>query len=128
MRKLVWAWTVGVTLLLLGRPAPAAAQEWHPTVLHVSLGALMVAHGADVSTSMFVFGRDPDNYYEANPILRPFTEKPIAFGAVKMGLAVAATYSLLKLHPKHPRMALVVSVVQTVAVVYVAHRNAQQLK
>jgi hypothetical protein len=118
-------WIVAVTLLMLGRAAPAAAQEWHPHLLHYSIAASMVAHSADVATSMYALGRDPQRYREANPILRPFADQPAAFGVVKMSMAVGVNYALLKMHAQHPRLALVASIAQTVAVGYVAHRNAR---
>jgi len=114
-----------LSVCLLVPASVASAQEWRPTLLHVSIGASMVGHGTDVAVSMYHLGRDPTRYREANPILRPFADRPLAFGVVKMGLAVGVNVALLKVHRARPRLALAMSLAQTAAIGYVAWRNQQ---
>ena len=95
-----------------------------PTLLHALIGAAMVAHGADLATTMYC--RGARTCAEANPALRWLQDDPVAFAAVKMGLAAGTSYALLRLHRSHPRIVTVMAVAQVGAFSYVAWRNRRQ--
>lgn len=111
-------------LVVLALASPAFAQD--SRLLHGAIGAAMVAHAADISTTMFAKGKYGDRFREANPVLRPFAGDPVTFAVAKMGLAVGANYVLLKIHKTRPKTALAIAVAQVGLMGYVAHHNAQQ--
>ena len=116
-------------LAVLFSPIVANAQSPPPsqTPIRLMISAGMIAHGADLATTSWSFGRSGDQFKEANPILRPFAGDPVALAISKMTLAVGCNYALLRLYQHKPRLAIAMGVVQVVAVGYVAHQNAQLL-
>ena len=96
------------------------------TATRVSIGCSMVAHGADVATSMYGSGKGVVS--ELNPILAPSFDNPIAFGVTKMGIATAANYALLKLEPNHPQWALALGLGQCVGISAIAAHNAHVIR
>ena len=129
-----------ILLALLALASPAGAQtptpaEWAaintliaPTHAplkpwtHLVIASSMVAHMADLSTTSWAMGKG--GYREANPVLKPFAGDPVALALAKGSLAVGVNYYLLRLHERKPKTVLVIGIVQTLAVGYVAHRNA----
>ena len=101
--------------------APAFAQEPHRWPLHLALGASITADGADLATSAYAFGRG--GFREANPVLRPFQDRPIPFAIAKMGSAAGMSYLLVRLYAKHPRWALALAITNTALKSYIAVRN-----
>ncbi len=115
-------------LLVLFIPHGVTAQNLPDRVVHVAIGSALVAHGADIATSMYLRGSDPIHYREANPLLRPFQDTPIAFAVAKMGVAVAASAALLRIHHSHPRAAFWTACGTTALISYVAFRNNQLIQ
>lgn len=93
--------------------------------LHAMLGGSFVLHGIDIAQSMYLIGRYPKLFSEANPLLRPFQDHPTAFGAVKMSFAVGVNGAIWSLHKDRPTLSLLMLVVNNGLMVYVDHRNAQ---
>lgn len=82
--------------------APAAPQgDGWPT--HLAIASYMTLQGSDLATTAYVLGAGTGR--ELNPILAPFSDRPVVFGAVKMGAATASSYLLLRLHRTRPRLA-----------------------
>jgi hypothetical protein len=90
---------------------------------HLAIGSTMVAHFADISTTAWALGKG--GYAEANPVLKPFADDPVTLAIAKGGIATLAAYLMLRLHEGHPRTVIVLGIVQTLALGYVAHKNAQ---
>lgn len=95
---------------------------------HAVIASSMIAHGADLSTTSWALGKNGDRFKEANPLLRPFSDDPVKLAIAKMGTATLANYILLKMHVKHPKVVIAVGIAQTIAIGFVAHRNAQLVR
>lgn len=111
---------IAVIVILLWT-VPAAAQAPHAWPLHLSLASSITAEAADLSVSMYSFGRG--GFREANPVLRPLQDRPIQFAIAKMGTAAGASYLFVRIHDKHPRWAVALSIANTVLKSYIAVRN-----
>jgi hypothetical protein len=85
------------TINALVAPTHAPLKPW----THLVIASSVVAHMADLSTTSWAMG--------------------------KGGIAVGVNYWLLRIHEQNPKMVLVLGILQTVAVGWVAHRNAQTL-
>jgi len=72
-------------------------------LLHLALASYTTLNGADLATTEFLLGSDRGR--EANPILAPFSNRPVAYGAVKMGLSAGTVWLLLRYHHDHPKLA-----------------------
>lgn len=84
----------GVTCV--NKPAPPAL------VLgtKVALATQLTLQGIDLAQSMYVFGAGYG--HELNPALAPLQNNPVAFGGVKMGIAVGTGWAILELYKRHP--------------------------
>ena len=111
----------------LSLASPAAAQEWHPGWLHAAIGASMVAHATDLSTTAYFAGKLGPRFREANPLLRPVAGNPVRLAIVKTSIAVAINYGLLRLHRTRPRLALALTLAETAAIGAVAYQNTRRL-
>lgn len=94
---------------------------------HIVISSSIIAHGVDLSTSSYAFGKSED-FKEKNPILRWSTDDPVKFGLAKIGLAVGLNYALVRYHKDHPKFVLIMAITQTVAIGYIAHRNAELVR
>lgn len=94
---------------------------------HAVIASSVIAQMSDLSTTSWAMGQSGTTYREANPILRPFAGDPVALALAKGSLAVGLNYYLLRLHEQKPKTVLVLGIAQTLAVGWVAHRNAQVL-
>lgn len=100
----------------------------HPlrTGVRLSVGCSMVAHGADVATSMYASGAGIGK--ELTTTLVPFFSQPVAFATVKMATAVAANYAVLRLADDHPKWALALGAGQCVGISAIAAHNANVIR
>lgn len=124
-----------VSLLLLFA-VPSAAQtvtppvftvEWHERIVHTAIGAGMLAHFADLSTTEYGLGAG--KLEEGNPLMKPFTDRgPVPAAIAKGTLAVGSSYAFIRLHKSHPKWALALAIGQTVSVSVVAYRNTRLLR
>lgn len=89
-------------VLLLLLPTTLWAQGSHSKFVHTMIATNITLNGIDTAQSMYLFGKDPDRFHEANILLRPFQAKPEAFALVKVGTAVAVDWLLLRMDRKHP--------------------------
>ena len=102
--------------------APAYAQS--DRVLRVSFAAAVTAHGADIATSCYCLGAK--TCHELNPALRWAEDKPLAFGAAKMGIATGTLLASAALARRgHRKTALIVNIAQAVVFTSIALRNAR---
>lgn len=109
---------------------PASAQEatlgkWLRRSLHVSIGCSMIATGIDYGVTAYALGGG--HLREANVLLAPLSDKPVAFGAVKMGTAVATNYLLLRMHEAKPKTSLAIGLGSCVTYSAVSIINARRL-
>lgn len=105
------------------------------TLLHGSIASTMVLNGIDLAQTMYLIGcrhgaeYDPSDpcfhLREANPAYAPFVTSPEIAGAVKMGAAVIQSLVLLKLHERHRRLALAISLSSNVFLGYIVAHNAR---
>lgn len=116
-----------VALALFSTPAAAQSREWNEKLVHAAIAAGIAAHAADLSTTSWALGRVGDRYKESNRALQWAADDPVQLAMAKVALAAGTTYSLVRLHRDHPKLALGAAIVQTVVVSYVAHRNASVL-
>ncbi len=112
-----------VGVLACGWPVSAQTSDLS---VNISIVAMMSAHGADLSTTMFAIGSGRGR--EANPFFAPFTKKPIAAGAWKMGLASATSWALLRQRKKHPKVVFWMSVGLAGFYTSVAIHNSRVIK
>jgi len=120
--------SVLVTVVCVMTATPAFAEEKLQHAMHGAIAASMLAHAADLGTTMYALGKDPDHFKEANPILRPLSDQPVAFSLAKFGVAVGLNYLLLKQHQRHPKATLIAAIASAVVTGYVAKRNHDLLK
>lgn len=111
---------------LLLWPAQAQAQGADGWSTHVALGAFMTLQGIDLAETMYLSGAR--QVREVNPILAPFMDRPIVFGAVKMGVATATSALLLRMHKQHPRRAFVLAALGAGVYAGVVAHNARVLR
>jgi hypothetical protein len=129
MKATVIVLLLAIALVAIAMPAAAQsnASETDSKWLHAAIAASIVAHGADLSTTSWALGKAGDRYHEANPVMKPFAGDPTTLAVAKMGSALAVNYALLKLHKRRPKTILAIAVTQSIAIAYVAHRNAALL-
>ena len=89
----------------------------------VSVACSMVAHFADLSTTMYALGSGRGT--ELNPVLAPFSDQPLALAAVKGSAAVGANWALLELAADHPRWTFTLGAAQCLGLSAVAAHNAR---
>lgn len=101
---------------------------------HIAIASSMVAHGIDISSSSWAFGKSEglcearvecNRFQEANWFLKWSAQDSLLFGITKMSFAVAVNYILIRLHKKYPKWTLPIAIGQTIGISYVAYRNAQ---
>jgi hypothetical protein len=83
--------------------------------------SLVTLNALDVHSTLT--GLSTGHAREANPIMRPFVERPAAFIAVKAGLTAATIWMSEKSRKKHPKRALVALIVSNVAMAAVVAHN-----
>lgn len=108
---------------LVEAPVAVSAPERVEHVAHAAIGSFLVASFADLSTTMYMSGKG--GFEEANPVLRPFYDKPVTMALVKGGLATLVAYALMRLHKKHPKLVSIVGFALAAGTGYVAWRNSQ---
>lgn len=112
-----------LALAPLSAVAPPSPSD--PGWLHAAVAGSIIAHAADISTTMYCRGARTCS--EANPALRWLQDQPIAFAAAKMTVAVGMNYALLRLHKRHPKLTLALALAQVGGYGYISYRNAQTL-
>ena len=121
----VWI-AVSAAVLIVALAAPAYAEEATPGYRFALAGAIS-AHGLDLATSMHAIGAGQAS--EINPVLAPFSDKPLAFAAVKMGLASVGLLATDALRRNgHPKWAMALALIQTAVFTYVAIRNERLVR
>lgn len=116
----VFIFTLGLVLFSSG--AFAQENKW---VLHTAIASYMTLNGSDLAETMYVIGANRGR--EANPIFAPFSNRPILFGAAKIGIDTAVSYALIKYHERHPKLALAGAILGIVVESYVVVHNATLL-
>ena len=126
MRRLI------LTGLLLLLPVMLAAQpadpdpEPHRWLTHSAIAAMMALQGADVATTMYC--RGARQCEEANPLLRPVQDRPAVFGAVKLAVASAVGFAIIRLHYTKPKTALAMAAAFIVISAVVVTHNVRAMR
>jgi hypothetical protein len=101
-----------VLLLIIARPAAAqepalsaVALNLHPSDVDVLLAAEAVLHTADMITTSYDLTLS-SSAREGNPVLAPFTGKPVAVVALSGAINILQAYTIAKLQHRHPKIAL----------------------
>jgi hypothetical protein len=89
----------------------------------LAIAAYGVGQMTDITVSAWLFGAD--RAHEANPLLKPFEDRPLALSLIKGSIAAGTVYLLIKTHRKHPRGAFLVATGLALLQGYVTYRNAQ---
>jgi hypothetical protein len=90
----------------------------------LALAGAVTAHGLDATSSAWCLGAGTCR--EINPVLRPLSDKPLAFGAAKMGIAAASLLATDALRRRgHRKAAFWIAVGQGIAFSYIAVRNVR---
>jgi|SRR5690349_16341515 len=100
-----------VLLLVVVKPAAAqgpslaAVPNLHPSDVDVLLAAQAVLHTADMITTSYdlTFG---SSAREANPVLAPFSGKPVSLVALSGAVNILQAFTIAKLQHRHPKVAL----------------------
>jgi hypothetical protein len=74
------------------------------TTLHILLGAQAVLLAADMVSTAHALHLG-GGAREGNPLLRPFSGHPLALAAAMGAVSVLQTYTIVKLHRRHPKIA-----------------------
>ena len=102
-----------LVLMIVFASAAAAAQEplaavplnLHPSDVDVLLAAEAVLHTADMITTSYDLTLG-SSAREANPLLAPFTGKPVAVVALSGAINILQAYTIARLQHRHPKIAL----------------------
>ena len=117
---------VMLELLLIAQLSTIQLPEPHELLIHSAIGASIVAHATDISTTMYC--RGARKCEEVNPALRWLQDEPIPFAVAKMGVAVGMNALLLKMHKKHPKLVFGLTVAQTIGYGYISYHNSKSLR
>jgi hypothetical protein len=116
-------WNMAIAAVIIALFAsPAFAQS--DRAYRLALAGAVTAHGLDATSSAWCLGAGTCR--EMNPILRPLSDTPLAFGAAKMGIAAASLLATDALRRRgHRKAAFWIAVGQSVAFTYIAVRNVR---
>lgn len=103
-------------------PAPPSLER---TLAKIAAGAQLVACGADTAATMY--GRGAGLTTEANPIMAPFQDHPVAFGSVMIGGCLAVVAVERHVAVKHPRAVAIAAAALAGVQFAIAIHNAQLL-
>jgi len=101
---------------------PSEPPVWASRLTTVALSTYLATTAVDVGQT--VYGRRR-GYVEANPLLGWLTEYPVAFAALKVGIAVATSAVLMHHSKQHWKRSLILSAILSavnVAVILHNHR------
>ena len=115
-----------IEILLALQLSTIQLPEPHELLIHGAIGASIVAHATDISTTMYC--RGARKCEEWNPVLKWAQDEPILFAATKMGVAVGINYALIKLHKKHPKVVFTLAVAQTIGYGLLSYHNSKLVK
>jgi len=94
-------------------------------VFKLSISATAILQGADIAETMYLLGRYPGGFHEGNPLFRPLVTNPTGMAVVKMGTMVGVDWMLIKLHKKHPKATMWVSLAWTGISAFAVIHNAR---
>lgn len=78
-----------------------------PSRLQVLLAVEAGMHAADMFSTVRNLQMGGGNVREANPLLAPFAHRPAALVAVSSGVNLLQMYTISKIRPRHPKLAMV---------------------
>ncbi len=114
------------TLFLLAAlfvAVPASAQD-SPAIYHISVMTAIAAHGSDLAITEHCLGAG--TCHEINPWLGHWSTQPVAFGAMKMGVAAFSLWATSKIPNK--TVATIVNFGMTAAFTGIAYHNTRVLR
>lgn len=110
-----------IVLVVTLCPSPVFAED--SLKVHLAVTAFMAAHGADLYTTGYCIGARTCR--EVNPVFVPLADRPVVFGALKMGTAALTSWVLLRSHKQHPRLVFWLATVGAAGVSAAAVHNAR---
>jgi hypothetical protein len=116
-----------LAILLCGTPAFAQPEEapasaGPPSTLQTLLWTQAILHAADMITTAYDL-RLGGNAREGNPLLLPFSQNPVALAAISSGVDVLEMYTIIKLHRRHPKLAVAWAAILVGTETYVVANN-----
>lgn len=122
-----WLSTAVFIISIVSSPLVKAQEVTAPIKQHNSLKVALVVYGAvsgaDLATTMYALGAERGR--EGNLLYAPFTNRPWATGAIKMGTAAGVALMLTRLVPEHPKTVKVATVFISAAVAGITIHNAR---
>jgi hypothetical protein len=102
-----------MAILLCGTTAAAQTAEAPDTStprdgaprLSFLIATEMILHSADMFTTVHNLEVDGGSVREANPLLAPFSQRPLALVAVSSAVNALQVLTIAKLRPRHPKLA-----------------------
>jgi Domain of unknown function (DUF5658) len=116
-----------MAMVLCAAPARAQSEEapgTHriPSNLRVLLGTQAILHAADMFTTTYNLQLGG---IEANPILAPLSQQPVALVAFSSALNVLQIYAITKVHHRRPKVAMAWAVILVGAEAFVVANNVR---
>lgn len=87
----------------------AAHHEPFKTATHIAIAGMMVSGATALSITSYAMGAG--GFEEANPLLKPLADDPVALAVVKTSVQVAVGWLILHEHHKSPKAYLVAALV-----------------
>jgi len=86
----------------------------------------MVTAGTDYGTTMYALGTG--KFQELNPLWQWAQDRPVAMGAVKLGIHAGVSAILLHEHKKHPKRTFWIALGVTAVNVWATIHNARAIE
>jgi len=111
-----------VGVLLCSSATASAQDDRRPWWATAAISTHAASHAFDMITTNIALSTNPDAT-EMNPVLRPFTDNPVAFKALSISLWVGANYTLWRMSKTHPKRATILAVALSAAEIAIASHN-----
>ena len=102
-----------IALLLFAAPARAqseghagARRQDPPSSVDILIGTQAILHSVDLFSTAYTLRLASGNAREANPLLAPLSRRPLVLASVSGAVDVLQAYTVGRLQPRHPRIAL----------------------
>ena len=89
-----------------GGEAGASRRDDPPSSVDILIGTQAILHSVDIFATAYTLQLGGRNAREANPILAPFARRPVVLASVSGAIGVLQAYTVTKLRPRHPKIAL----------------------
>jgi hypothetical protein len=111
-----------VGLLLILSVSSANAQSRVDTILN---SGIIVLHSIDTAETMYMLGKYPELFREANPILRELQDRPTLFAITKAGMALGSNIAINRMTRNRPKTRWAIKVAQVGLMSWVVIHNSR---